>query len=326
MEELISIIVPVYNVESYLEECVQSIIQQSYRNIEIILIDDGSTDNSGILCDKYAMQDQRIKVIHKENGGLSEARNYGMKEASGDWFLFVDSDDFIRRDSCEILIKYANKFLADIVIAREKKFLDGCTFEYSDLSGVQYLLDSDQALQYYFYRKFAGYACGKLLKKSIIKDIAFPRGKYFEDSFVLFLFLEKANKVAVLQDEVYFYRQRKSSIINSNCSKKHLDIIEANQIAENYFKLKHENKEIMKAIQSKKFISSVDILGRIPLSKEWKLERKKLIQVIKETRKIVLKDSNNSFLVRIMAFLSYINPLLLAMGTKVRGVVNLKRM
>lgn len=325
MNNLISIIVPVYNVETYLVECIKSLINQTYVNIEIILVDDGSTDNSGEICDKFAIQDKRIRVIHKKNGGLSDARNYGIKAAIGEWILFVDSDDFIRKDCCEILIKNANELSAEIVVGREKKFIDGCECKISGLSGIQYILDSDKALEYYFYRKYAGYACGKLFKRNVIGNISFPEGKVFEDSFVLFLFLERAHKVIVLKDELYFYRQRKYSIINSSYSKKHMAIILANQIADDHFRKNRANKSIIQAIQSKKFVSSIDILGKAPLKKEWKPERKKLIQIIKDTRKSVLLDSNNSIIVRIMAFLTLINPSIVAIGTKSRKIIKLNR-
>ncbi len=116
MEELISIIVPVYNVEQYLEKCVKSIIRQTYKNIEIILIDDGATDSSGKICDKLKLKDNRIKVIHKENGGLSDARNAGLKVAKGEYIGFVDSDDYIKEDMFETLYNLNKKYNSEISI------------------------------------------------------------------------------------------------------------------------------------------------------------------------------------------------------------------
>ena len=115
MNELISIIVPVYKVEPYLNKCVDSIINQTYKNIEIILVDDGSPDNCGKICDDYTKKDSRIKVIHKKNGGLSDARNYGIEASIGDYIMFVDSDDYISANMCEILLKTAKKYNADII-------------------------------------------------------------------------------------------------------------------------------------------------------------------------------------------------------------------
>ena len=116
MQPLLSIIVPIYNVEQYLDRCIQSILNQTYQNLEIILVDDGATDCSGVIADSYAAKDKRIKVFHKENGGLSDARNYGLDHVTGDYILFIDSDDFIVNTMCERLITVANNNNADIII------------------------------------------------------------------------------------------------------------------------------------------------------------------------------------------------------------------
>jgi glycosyltransferase involved in cell wall biosynthesis len=114
--DLISIIIPVYKVEKYLEQCMNSVFNQTYRNIEIILIDDGSPDRCGLMCDEYAVKDSRVKVVHKTNGGVSAARNKGLEEADGDWILFVDSDDWVESDVCEVALKTAMENNADIVM------------------------------------------------------------------------------------------------------------------------------------------------------------------------------------------------------------------
>ena len=115
MEPLLSIIVPIYNVEQYVDKCIQSILNQTYQNLEIILVDDGATDRSGSIADSYAAKDKRIKVLHKENGGISDARNYGLDHVTGDYILFVDSDDFIENTMCERLFAVANSTNADMV-------------------------------------------------------------------------------------------------------------------------------------------------------------------------------------------------------------------
>ena len=124
----ISIIVPVYNVEKYLERCVKSIQNQTYSDLEIILVDDGSPDSSGALCDQYAKEDKRIKVIHKKNGGLSEARNYGIEAATGSYIMFIDSDDWIDLDMAEMLCKLSNKYDADIVECSWRNILCGLCY------------------------------------------------------------------------------------------------------------------------------------------------------------------------------------------------------
>ena len=136
----ISIIVPVYNVENDLDRCVKSIMQQTYKNIEIILVDDGSPDRCPEMCDKYAQQDSRIKVIHKENGGLSDARNVGLNEAGGDFVMYVDSDDYIESDSCEQLLKTMQEDVDFVVGALREVKKEGTTYQrHSNLvSGKKY--------------------------------------------------------------------------------------------------------------------------------------------------------------------------------------------
>ena len=118
MEDLISVIIPVYNVEKYLPECIESVLKQTHTNLEIILVDDGSPDNSPQICDEYAQKDSRIKVIHKENGGVSSARNEGLKIAKGEWISFIDADDWVEKNFCEILLNKAVKTQSDIALCR----------------------------------------------------------------------------------------------------------------------------------------------------------------------------------------------------------------
>lgn len=322
MNDLISIIVPVYNVEKYINKCLQSILNQTYSNLEIILIDDGSTDKSGEICEQYAQKDNRIAVIHKKNGGLSDARNYGIRNATGTWILFVDSDDFIRADSCELLLETAKKSCADIVIGSEKKFIDENKIGDLYKHGQEYNMDSEEAIAKYFYRKISGYACGKLIKKEIVQMFPFPKGKTFEDTFVVYRYLDNANIIISLKDELYFYRQRKGSIVNSKFSERQLTIIESLEEAERYFA---DNKKILVSIQSKKFIAGIDLLGRIPLNKEWKETRRQIAYMVRQTQDIVLTDPNNSKIVILMSILSKVSPLLVGTLGRLRCFVKVRR-
>ena len=224
---LVSIIIPVYKVEAYLDECVRSVMNQTYRNLEIILVDDGSPDRCGEMCDDYSKEDSRIKVIHKENGGLSDARNVGMSEAGGDYLFFLDSDDFIRSDSIELLVQQIQKFGADIVCSTPFSFLDGtlpredwnCQDKTTQISFVCY--DTESAIIY--YTQYDWGAWGKLYRREIHKPILFPVGRIHEDEAIMLDLLERCTKVCDISEKIYFYRQRANSITSTGYSLKKMD-------------------------------------------------------------------------------------------------------
>lgn len=321
--QLISVIIPVYNVEKYLAQCVTSVINQTYRNTEIILIDDGSEDNSGQICDTFAVKDSRIKVIHQENGGLSDARNAGMKVAVGDWILFLDSDDFMTTDCLEILIRAAQKKNADIVIGREKKFWNNDNCAVTERSGRYRVFNGEQAVEHYFYRTIPGYACGKLYKKSVLDTLIFPKGKLFEDAFTVYKFLNNAEIVVEIADVVWFYRQREGSIVHSKFTLSQLDIIEANREAEIYFK--GASMQIKKAIISKRFVSAVDVLRKIPQSEFISKIKKIVLDEINFTKTAVLHDKKNSYLVRVLALIACMNLRLLRSVARMRDYIKTAR-
>lgn len=253
----ISIIVPIYNVEKYLENCVESLIRQTYRNIEIILVNDGSTDSSGKICDDYLGKDDRIKVFHKKNGGLSDARNYGLKKATGSLVSFVDSDDIVAENFIELLYKGIEEKDADIVIANscnvnedEKSIVSGDTGEY-ELVGIQDALekmyyDSDNYLITFVT------AWAKLVKRHIAEKALFPVGKTHEDEFTTYKWYLDAKKIVFINTAIYGYRLRENSIMTSSYSPKRLDAIEA--FEERIQILENENyKEIMSRTYSKYF-------------------------------------------------------------------------
>ncbi len=212
-EALISVIVPVYNVEKYLEECINSIINQTYKNLEIILVDDGATDNSGKMCDEFAKKDTRIKVIHKENGGLSDARNTGIDIACGEYIQFVDSDDCIENDMIELLYKNAKKYEADISMCSHYILTEEeCTPEGN---GELNIYDRVQVLKEILLdERVRSYAWNKLFAKELFNEIRFPKGKVFEDILTIPRLFEKSKKVVLDNQPKYYYRQRKGSILH----------------------------------------------------------------------------------------------------------------
>lgn len=231
VDGLISVIVPVYNVEKYVGKCIESIINQTYKNLEIILVDDGSSDNSGKICDGYAGIDSRIIVIHKKNAGLSEARNSGLDKASGEYVMFVDSDDYIDIRMLEVMYKRICDDNSDICV---------CNFVCVDENDKNLKMDDKSNLRDDIIYKdnifceFIGYAHAKyivsvckLYKMKLFNDLRFVRGKCNEDEFMANEIYHRCDKISTMQDSLYFYLKRNNSIMNSGFSIKRMDAVEA---------------------------------------------------------------------------------------------------
>lgn len=217
VNDLISIIVPVYKVEKYLNRCIDSILNQTYKNLEIILVDDGSPDNCGKICDDYKKMDKRIKVIHKKNGGLSDARNFGIKIASGKYIGFVDSDDFISKEMYEKLYYLLKENKADISVISYKCFyeIDKVFDKKENINNVS-VLSAEESMQYLFENsKIGNYAWNKLYKTSLFSDIEYPFGKKMEDLGTTYKLFNKCNRIAYCDIELYYYLQRQDSILHS---------------------------------------------------------------------------------------------------------------
>ena len=178
--KLVSIIVPVYNVEKYLPKCVDSLINQTYKNVEIILVDDGSTDQSGNICDTYLEKDNRIVVLHKKNGGLSDARNFGIEHAKGDYYSFVDSDDYLKEQTIEYLVDAAENNDCQISVCNMIRFYDDGTNDvfYKPCNNQVILENNDR-----FQTLSQPSVCNKLFKKELFDGVKFPYRKYYEDTY-----------------------------------------------------------------------------------------------------------------------------------------------
>ena len=214
MPELISIIVPVYNVEKCIGKCVNSIQRQTYQDLEIILVDDGSTDGSGGICDQYALKDSRIKVIHKQNEGLSDARNSGLEICTGKYVGFVDGDDWIADDMYEFLYRTLCDNQADVAVCG--RFLE------SDEDGIYGAEDNDGGVVIYNTREAVkavvedrlihSYAWDKLYKREMFEGIRYPSGRYVQDIFTTYRVFMNAERVVCANVAKYYYYQRKNSI------------------------------------------------------------------------------------------------------------------
>lgn len=233
-QQKISVIVPVYKVEPFLDRCVQSIVDQSYSNLEIILVDDGSPDNCPAMCDTWAAKDGRIKTIHKANGGLSDARNAGMSIATGELMGFVDSDDWIAPDMYQHLYNLMMKDNSDIAACGvEMVWEDGTPSQILTKSG-NCVLNREEAMRAIIEESWLKQPVWyKLYKTALIRDIHFPVGKYHEDVFWSYQAVAKAERVSVCDHVGYYYLQRNGSIMGEGYSIKRLDAVEAkNQMLE----------------------------------------------------------------------------------------------
>lgn len=237
---LITVIIPIYNVEKYLEKCVNSVLAQSYKNLEIILVDDGATDNCPAICDEYSKIDNRIKVIHKANGGLSSARNAGLDNMSGEFVTFVDSDDYIDKDFISILYSLMIDKSCDLAICRyinvneEGKLISNQTYIENSIRVIE---KKDIFNEFILNASFCVVtACVKLYDKKIFDDLRFDVGKINEDEFIYHKVLAKASRIVMVDKPLYFYLIREGSIVNRNKSIKNFDCIEAFILRAKYFK------------------------------------------------------------------------------------------
>ncbi len=245
MGNKVSVIVPVYNVQDYIEECICSISSQSYQDIEILAVNDGSKDSSREILEKLQKNDSRIVILDKENGGLSDARNYGIKHSTGNYYLFVDGDDVIHKDTVKVLYEALVQTSSDIAVcdmeyfyedSSERKFSSGGTFELTNCIDTPSLISINNS------------ACNKLYKKELFSDCLFPIHKYYEDLALIPILLYKAKQVVKVNQAFYFYRQRKGSIAHT-ANKKIFDIYDALDGIYDYVKTHGDNTKVLEEIR-----------------------------------------------------------------------------
>lgn len=240
----ISVIVPIYNVEPYLRRCVDSILGQTFSDYDLILVDDGSPDNCGSICDEYAAKDARVHVIHQANAGLSAARNSGIDwsfaNSDSRWFTFIDSDDWIHRDYLKALYCAAEE--NDLSVAMcGLHWTDSYIEDASLLDKREFILGVEDAFRQHYAKGIS--ACSKLVKKELYKDIRFPVGKLYEDAFVTHRILFACDKIAVVDENLYYYYYNPTSITRTKWSDRMLHSIEAHEQRLEFF----QNKGFRKA-------------------------------------------------------------------------------
>ena len=310
--EKISVIVPIYNVEKYLDKCVDSIVNQTYRNLEIILVDDGALDGSPKICDDWAKKDSRIKVIHKKNGGLSSARNAGIDAAQGNYLSFIDSDDWIDEDFIEVLYNAIIKDKSDLAICGFKKIEeDTCKVIYNEPS-----CDKDQyvenGLDLLFKQKNVSYviACNKLYKKEIFADLRYMPGKIHDDEFVIYdVYTHAKGGVSLVNRCMYNYLQRGNSIISITNNEKIFDIIDAfklrlSKIDKNSIYYSSAVRQYLDAFLPVYFKVRKNRDLRTKIFKNYKSEIK-VLKNIKESKKFRLKHTLFKLFPKLTTFLMY---------------------
>lgn len=256
----ISIIVPVYNVEKYLKKCVDSILNQTFQDFELILVDDGSPDNSGYICDQYAEKDSRVRVIHKENGGLSDARNAGIDVAQGKYLGFVDSDDYIAEDMYEQLHTSLKNNNADLSICGIYDVYEGR--KPIKKTEKELLLNRDEALIMIFHgNEISVHAVNKLYKREIFSTVRYPFGKYHEDSYTIVDVLDRCNNIAINTKQKYYYFHRNESITSQSFSNKQFEFIDAWE--KNEQKVFGRSKEIDEAAHQRVCFANFLVLDKI---------------------------------------------------------------
>ena len=257
---LISIIIPIYNVEQYLRQCLDSVVNQTYKNLEIILIDDGSTDNSGKICNEYALKDNRIKVIHKENGGVSSARNSGLNVAKGDYIGFVDGDDIISRDMYEVLLNTMIETNSQLVVCNWFKEKENNWVENKNFPKEQ-ILTTNEALESFWW---CMYCWNKLFDRKILKFIRFSETCGFgEDTLYCLNVLQNLKKVICINQAKYYYRVNQNSASRSRKFKKsYLESLNIIDIEIQYAN-KNNLKELSYKLYKSKLTMSSTFLGYI---------------------------------------------------------------
>lgn len=302
MNKQISIIVPIYNVEKYLRRCIDAILNQTISNLEIILVDDGSPDLCPQICDEYAKRDNRIVVIHQENGGLSAARNAGIKAAKGEYIGFVDSDDYISPNMYELLYDNIEHYDADIAI---------CNFEYVDDNGNALnrpspmkteVLTNKQALRKLEEKRWTYYvtAWNKLYRRSLFDEVTFPIGKLNEDSAIMHELFHKSRQIATIDDKLYYYVQRNNSIISGGYNVKRLDEVEAIYKRYRYYKEQGLDEFIPKTPDVIKEVYC-NLRGKIVAKS--KDERARVKEIDDMFREVYFSNKNNITIINKLKFL-----------------------
>lgn len=335
---LISVIVPVYNAEKTIEACINSILSQDYKNIEIVLIDDGSKDSSLSLCEKYSNTNDNVHVFHYENAGAAEARNRGIDNANGDLIAFIDSDDLILPNYISYLYELMQEFSSDIAVCSYIKLyanklkgyysagkFNSSLFETNNKDNYRVSFNRVEAVKRLLYqRNFISAPWGMLSKKSLFTNVRFPKGKRAEDMATIYRLFAEAKSVAYGDNKLYLYIQRKTNTVFST----------SNLLNPDYYShcinmvdfIRASMPEAIPAAKSRLFSACFQILSETPATDANKVLVGDIYQTIEDIRKDILKDSHGKLRNRAAAFISCISIPLLHKVLRIYYVINKSRL
>lgn len=322
-KELVSVIIPVYNVETYLERCIESLLHQTYDMLEIIIVDDGSTDKCPDICDRYGKEYASVKVIHKKNGGLADARNTGLEHASGNFITFIDSDDFVSVYYIENLYKAMIWGNADLSVSMFENLPEGeslksctCSLQKDSIK----ICSDEECLRSLLYQKgIETSAPGKLYKRESIGKLRFPKGHLYEDIIFVTTMISRSKKIAVIQNVDYYYFQRKGSIQYQSFSLKKLDCVKFSRELNEFIKKNYP--VLSNAADCRYFGAICNIIFQIPKD-QYEKEKRALWNDIKTYRINVIKDRHvrkKTKYAAVLSYLGYETMLYIYRKTQIRG-------
>ena len=287
-DPMISVIVPVYNVSKYLDRCMQSLVDQTYRNLEIILVDDGSTDNSGVLCDLWAEKDSRIRVIHRKNNGLSQARNTGLDAATGEYITFVDSDDILSPHLCQVLYNSMGGS-ADISICDAEHIFEDKPYAFS-VTDRQVIMTAQEAIHQLWYQKsFLPSAWGKLYRRELFEDNQFTVGRIFEDIDIMHELFFDAKRIVYNRSRLYGYVHRAGSITTKAFCPRDLDIL---LVADKILTFTEDKPQLRSAAEAYSVTAALRVYLNAPQTEEFTQGIRLSQQLLDWYGKKVLADPN----------------------------------
>lgn len=286
---LISVLLPIYNVAACLPKCMTSLFAQTYSNLEIILVDDGSTDGSGELCDEYAAADPRVVVCHKPNGGVSDARNYGVAQARGEYITFVDPDDYVDADYVEYLYHLIQKHAAKMAVCQHRVWHDGrVVSEYGKYAESTVLFAKDCIERMLYHDVIDTSTWGKLYAAELFQGIEYPFGKQFEDIAKTYKLMMRAGEIAVGWESKYNYVQRGTSIVNCVFNPHKLDLLEATDgmtrdVVATW-------PDLADAALRRRVYARFSTLNQMLYTREYPEKRREIIRFIRENAGAILKN------------------------------------
>ena len=323
--ELITVIIPIYNVEKYLDRCIRSVVNQTYNNLEIILVDDGSTDKSPEICDLWVQKDDRVKVIHQKNGGVSKARNAGLQESLGEYIMQLDSDDYIHAEMIERLYKILKNYNADMSV---------CNFEKGDCKLFEFQIENNNTVEVIdnitaLNRIYTGdnnalrYVApwGKLYRKQLFEDICYPEGKIFEDIYITHQILYRCQRIVVTANKLLYYYQHPTSIMNRRFHIGKLDYLEALKNRIEFFE--GNSLKDLSQIAYDEYIHS--LIWEYSRARDILQNKSVLADIVNRYRKIYIKgytskrySQDTKLFLRLFA----INPEIIVLYWKISGKIN----